>query len=67
MRAAEPVLSPPVSGTADPAAATANAAMVFPGTFKQWASPAGKQCSRHDISHAPDIPGGLAVTPEAIP
>ena len=69
MRTTEPILSPPVSGTANPASATPNGAMAFPGTFKQLASPAGKQWSRHDISHAPGIsrrtgrnPGGHPMT-----
>ena len=31
MRTTEPILSPPVSGTANPASAIANAAMAFPG------------------------------------
>ena len=67
MRIAEPVLSPPVSGTANPAAAAANAAMAFPCTFKQLASPAGKQRSRHDISHAPGIPRRTGRNPGGHP
>ena len=67
MRTAEPVLSPPVSGTANPAAATANAAMAFPGTFKQLASPAGKQCSAMTSVMRRTFSGGLAITPEATP
>ena len=67
MRAAEPVLSPPISGTANAATAIANAGMAFLGTFKQSASPADEEWSRHDSDHAPDIPGGLAIIPEAIP
>jgi hypothetical protein len=68
MRTAETVLGPPISGTANAATAIANAATAFPGTLRQFAAPAGEEWSvSHDSGHAPNIPSGLAITPEAIP
>jgi len=67
MRTTEPALSPPISGAANTATAIANAATAFPGTLRQFAPAAGEKWSRHDGSHAPDIPQRTGHNPEAIP
>ena len=67
MRTTEPFLSPPISGTANAASATADAATAFPGTLSQFTPPAAKEFARHDGSHAPDILRQIGHDPEAIP
>ena len=63
MRTTEPILSPPVSSTANAAATTANAVTAFPGTLRKFIPPAGKECSRRDSGHAPEIPQRTGQNP----
>jgi hypothetical protein len=67
MRTTETVLGPPIAGTANAATAIANAATAFPGTFRQFAAPAGEEWSAMTAGMRRTSPSGVAITPEAIP
>ena len=67
MRTTEPILSPPISSTANAATATANAVTAFPGTLRKFTPPAGTECSAMTAATRRRSPSGLAKTPEAIP
>jgi hypothetical protein len=67
MHTTDPVISPPISGTANAATVTANVVMAIPGTRRKFAPPAAGEWPRHDSVMRRTSPRGLAITPEAIP
>ena len=63
MRTTVPILSPPISSTANAATIAANAVTAFPGTLRKFTPPVGTECSRRHSGHAPEIPRRTGQNP----
>ena len=67
MRTTEPILSSPISSTANAATTTANAVTAFPGTSENSYLPPERNALAMTAATRWRFPSGLAKIPEAIP